>query len=301
MRWVDLVRAAALSVGALILARNIPRRRLERAVAARLGPPGADGVIPGAGPIALDGGDRIALLLHGFGDTPESLEGLAQALHVRGWTVRVPLLAGHGRTLHEFARSGRAAWEADARAAYDAAVRTGKPVAIVGQSMGAALAVQLAATHPELSALVLLAPLLSLTPTMQRAASWWRLLAVVRPLVDGADERSIHESRARRESLGYGAVPVRLAPELAELVRAAQASLGAVRAPTLIIQSREDNRVTSAGTEAAAGAIGASEVELVWRTGAGHVLSVDTGREEVWALTAAWLERHPVAVRSATA
>ena len=301
MRWVDLVRAAALSVGALILARNIPRRRLERAVAARLGPPGADGVIPGAGPIALDGGDRIALLLHGFGDTPESLEGLAQALHVRGWTVRVPLLAGHGRTLREFARSGRAAWEADARAAYDAAVHTGKPVAIVGQSMGAALAVQLAATHPELSALVLLAPLLSLTPTMQRAASWWRLLAVVRPLVDGADERSIHESRARRESLGYGAVPVRLAPELAELVRAAQASLGAVRAPTLIIQSREDNRVTSAGTEAAAGAIGASEVELVWRTGAGHVLSVDTGREEVWALTAAWLERHPVAVRSATA
>ena len=301
MRWVDLVRAAALSVGALILARNIPRRRLERAVAARLGPPGADGVIPGAGPIALDGGDRVALLLHGFGDTPESLEGLAQALHVRGWTVRVPLLAGHGRTLHEFARSGRAAWEADARAAYDAAVRTGKPVAIVGQSMGAALAVQLAATHPELSALVLLAPLLSLTPTMERAASWWRLLAAVRPLVDGTDERSIHEPRARRESLGYGAVPVRLAPELAELVRAAQASLGAVRAPTLIIQSREDNRVTSAGTEAAAGALGAPEVELVWRTGAGHVLSVDTGREEVWALTADWLERHPVAVRSATA
>ena len=297
MRWVELLRAVALPVAGLALIRRVRQRRLERVVAARLGPPGIDGLVAGAGPIALDAGPRTALLLHGFGDTPESLAGLARYLHARGWTVRVPLLPGHGRTVRAFAASTAAEWDGAAREAYATLAHSGRPVALVGQSMGAALAVRVAADHRTVPAMVLLAPLLSLSPRLERGARWWRLVSLVRPLVDSAEDRSIHDPTARAASRGYGVMPVRLLPQLVALVRAARADLPHVNTPTRVVQSREDNRVTVAGTEAALRLFGSSALEVVWRSGAGHVVSVDFGHEDVWALVAEWIERQVVAER----
>ena len=80
------------------------RGRVERLVASRL-PPGPRGIIPGAEPLALTppGAPMGVVLLHGFGDTPQTLASLARALCAAGLDVDVPLLPGHGRTLREFA------------------------------------------------------------------------------------------------------------------------------------------------------------------------------------------------------
>ena len=93
-------------LAATALWRVAAARGRERAVERRLRP-GQDGVIPGAGPIRLDrpGGAHAVLLVHGFGDTPQTLGYLARDLHARGYTVRAPLLPGHGRTLRAFAAS----------------------------------------------------------------------------------------------------------------------------------------------------------------------------------------------------
>jgi alpha-beta hydrolase superfamily lysophospholipase len=78
---------------------------LSRALAQRL-PVGAQGIIPGAEPIRIAGSpDDAVLLLHGFGDTPRTLAYLARALADAGYTVYVPLLPGHGRTLQSFDRT----------------------------------------------------------------------------------------------------------------------------------------------------------------------------------------------------
>lgn len=301
MRWIELLRGVVLPIAGLAILRRARQRRLEHAVAARLGPPGADGIVAGAGPIALDAGPRAALLLHGFGDSPASLAGLARFLHARGWTVRVPLLPGHGRSVRAFGASTAAAWEGAAREAYEALACAGDPVALVGQSMGAALAVRLAADHPSVPAMVLLAPLLSLSPRLERGARWWRLVSLVRPLMDSSDDRSIHDPVARGAALGYGVLPARLLPQLVALVHAARADLPRVRTPTHVMQSREDNRVTVAGTEQAVRLFGPIAVEITWRTGAGHVLSVDHGHDELFSLMAEWLECRVVAAQAKSA
>jgi hypothetical protein len=60
------------AVGAVLL-RTRARRRIEDAVAARL-PLGPDGVVLGGGTIDLAGDPtRGVLMLHGFGDTPQTL------------------------------------------------------------------------------------------------------------------------------------------------------------------------------------------------------------------------------------
>ena len=151
---------AYLGVGAAALgaARWWYPRAVEQAVAARF-PVGDGGIIRGARPIRLEGsGTRGILVLHGFGDTPQSVETLAHALHAGGETVFAPLLAGHGRTLREFATSEGSQWLESARQALQDLRRRCSHLAVVGQSLGGALATLLVTESTDITAVALLAP-----------------------------------------------------------------------------------------------------------------------------------------------
>lgn len=281
------------SAVALIAIRRLAARRAEREVARRL-PVGDDGVMPGAHALAFDpdGAEVGVLLLHGFGDTPQSLRYLAQDLSARRYAVRAPLLPGHGRTLPAFARSRREEWRAAARVAREQLQSRYGRVAIVGQSMGGALAVLLAAEAPP-PALILLAPYLAPSPGVRRLAGWSAFTALLPPYVGSrAGALSIHDPEELGHSLGYGVTTPRLLVELAGVADSADAALAEVRAPTLLIQSRQDHRVSPAVAERAMTRIGAAESRLEWVDDSGHVLTVDRSRERVFALVAEWLARH---------
>jgi esterase/lipase len=72
----------------------------------------------------------------------------------------------------------------------------------------------------------------------------------------------------------------------------AQQALPRVMTPTLVMQSREDARISSADAEAAFTKLAAPEKRFEWLSGAGHVISVDFGKERVFSLTADWLDSH---------
>src|SRR3954465_8958427 len=68
-------------------------------------------IIKGAETIDLqEGGSHGVLLLHGFGDTPQTLSLLARRLARSGYGVFAPLLPGHGRSMEAFHRSRAADW-----------------------------------------------------------------------------------------------------------------------------------------------------------------------------------------------
>jgi alpha-beta hydrolase superfamily lysophospholipase len=71
---------AALSVAGVAYVLRKRSAALVRDFERRL-PVGANGIIPGAESFRLEGSsDNAVLLLHGFGDTPRTLEYLARAL-----------------------------------------------------------------------------------------------------------------------------------------------------------------------------------------------------------------------------
>jgi carboxylesterase len=266
-----------------------------------------DATIAGAEPIALDAGPRAVLLLHGFGDTPQSLAPQARALHAHGWTVRVPLLPGHGRSLEAFSASTAEMWTAHARATLAELRATHAAVALVGQSMGGALAAILAAeSSPPSSApigaapaapaapaaLVLLAPFLELSPSARRWTTLWPLWSLWRRWVPGDADASIRDPRARAASLGYGVASPRLLREVRDVVDAAAAALGAVRLPTLVVHSVDDYRITRGAAERSFARLRTSPRELRWVARSGHVITVDHDSAEVTAMLLAWLERH---------
>lgn len=256
---------------------------------------GPDGIVAGAGPLelALPVGapeSRAALLLHGFGDTAQSVGYLAGYLQGSGWAVRAPLLPGHGRTLRGFAASGAEQWMAHARAELRTLRERYERVVVVGQSMGGAIAIVLAAEAPAPHAVVLVAPYLAMSPAVERLARLSYLWSPLLPFIDSGGAASILDETERALSLAYGAVSGPLLAELLLVVQRAQAAAPAVRAPLLFVQSRRDHRVAAAACERAFAAIGSSRKRLVWLDDGGHVLTVDHGRERLFALIAAWLD-----------
>jgi carboxylesterase len=285
---------AVVAIIAVIILAWRPRRRAlwqtaERLIAARL-PLGSDGIVRGAQPIFEGGHQRAALLLHGFGDTPQSVVYLARRLADAGWTVSVPLLPGHGRTLDEFNRSRSHDWLAHAQKAFTELTARHAPVVVCGQSMGAALAIELAVTQP-VDALVLLAPYIAMPRTGGVVAFAWPIVQGLYPVVRIRDERSIHDAQAGAQSLAYGYTTPRLLRELRDLVRRARNQLRALRSATLIVHSREDNRVPPREVQRAVERIEYPDKSLHWVNGCGHVLTADYCKEAVASLVVDWFER----------
>lgn len=282
---------AALVVGAGAAWRAHVSRRVERAYR-EAHPANADGVVIGAEPFTLRGSsDRALLLLHGSGDTPQTLRFLAEQLNAAGYTVHVPLLPGHGRSPRAFTRVSAASYRSAARQAL-AMLRLRSPwIGVVGLSMGGAIAAQLAAESPDVRALVLLAPYLTPPASVRWAARLAPAWGLVQPQLAGRGERSVHDPAARGASHAYGTFPPRALHALVETAAAGRAALPRVTVPTLVVNSTEDNRIPRALAEAAAATLQAP-VERHWVEGCGHVITVDYCKETVARLVVDFLARH---------
>ena len=257
-------------------------------------------IIKGAEAIDLrEESSHGVLLLHGFGDTPQTLSLFAKHLSKRGLSVFAPLLPGHGRSITEFANSGAGEWISAAEDAFIEMRSRYRVVSVSGLSMGGALAVIVAARHRDIASLVLFAPYLGMPRWLRAAAmTQWAWGKFVGP-VSANSPLSIHDPIEREKNLSYGQVTGRTLRELARVVRRARRALPSVAVPTLIIQSREDPRVSPAVAEYALERIGANEKQIVWTSGAGHIITVDYGRERLFGEAERWLLSH--AVRNATA
>ncbi len=274
---------------ATLWAQRTLRARLKEWRWRRRFPANADGVVIRAEPRTLGAhGGRALLLLHGYNDSPQSVDGIARAVHADGWTVRVPLLVGHGRSLAAFD-----AWTAEevlaqVRDEYAALRATHHTVVVGGLSMGGALACWLA-SETDAAGVILFAPMLFVPAPMQVAVSTARLWALLSRYVSGGGRRSIHDPEAQARMIAYGCSTRRSLEALEQIAKGVTVRLGFVHAPTLIMQSEEDNRLPRDQSTHAFARIGTSDRTVVWTRGAGHVITVDHGWEQLAAQTVEWL------------
>jgi carboxylesterase len=250
------------------------------------------GIKSGAETIDLqEGNSKGILLLHGFGDTPQTLGLLARHLHASGFDVRAPLLPGHGRSVETFAVSRRKEWLACARAELAEMQARHRAVSIGGLSMGGAIAAILAAESRDVKALVLIAPYLDMPATHRVASATHWIWGPIAGVQRSNSPRSILDADERKKNLGYGAYTARLLYELWRLAAEARRALPSITAPTLVVQSKADPRISPSIAERALATLGAKEKKLFWAEG-GHIITVDFGREQVFTEVTDWLEQH---------
>src|SRR5206468_213430 len=140
---------------------------------------------PTAEGFALAGSRPLGcLLIHGFTATPDEMRPLGEALAARGFPVRAVRLAGHGTEVADLAGTRWTDWFASVAEGAERLRRDVPVLAVAGMSLGALLALHLAATRPaEVSALVLCGTPLTLggTTTACRLRTWsWRAGASAR-------------------------------------------------------------------------------------------------------------------------
>ena len=186
------------------------------------------------------GGPTGILLSHGWTATTAEVRLLAQRLHKQGYTVSGPLLPGHGATPHEMNRCRWQDWTQAMAAAYQRLAAQCERVFVGGESMGALLALYLAAEQPEVAGILAYAPALR----VPRLNTFKARLVV--PFIRTVPKRTLHHD-ADGKWQGYKVNPIPAFLQLIYLQRQVRRRLLDIRQPLLIVQGRLDTVIDLRG------------------------------------------------------
>lgn len=221
------------------------------------------------------GNEIGCLLLHGFSGSPLEMTPLAEALAAEGWSVSVARLAGHGTSPDDLAKVTWRDWVASARAAYEELQQRCPQVAIIGLSMGGALALYMAAAVVSPAAVVAISTPIRIRPMLVKAS---RAASKIMPFAPVLVRLSARDPRVRQYRSPYTRIPLATTAEVASLLDETRRLLPGLPAPALIIQGRKDWVIPRGSGRELVRLIGAP-ARLLWLPRSGHVATLDRDRD----------------------
>ena len=230
-----------------------------------------------AQPFAADGGRVGVVLSHGFTGTPASMRPWAEHLADAGFSVRLPLLPGHGTTWRDANRTRWTDWYGAVEQAYEDLAARCDTVFAGGLSMGATLVTRLAEEKGDgVAGLVLVNPSYGTERADAKFAPYISWLVKSRPAIGGDIKKPGVAEPA------YDRTPVAAFASLQKLWKVTVADLGRVRAPVLMFRSREDHVVEPLSARLlVAGATGTSVREVVLENSY-HVATLDNDAQTIF-------------------
>lgn len=243
--------------------------------------------VPGTDPFAADGGPVGVLLSHGFTGSPASMVPWGRDLAERGHTVRVPRLPGHGTTWQEMNTMRWEDWywalEQELLALRDQCDH----VVVGGLSMGGALALRLAAEHPEtVAAAVVVNPALAMGDPKLRLIPFLKWVLPSTPAIGGDIKMS------GQDEIAYARTPLKALHSMMQMWDDVVPRLGRVTAPLLFFRSPEDHVVDGQTIELVRERVGSEHTEYVELTNSYHVATIDHDAEIIFERTAAFIDEH---------
>lgn len=257
---------------------------------------GPHGFIERRGPIGI-------LLVHGLTGTPAEMKHFAKRLSRAGYSVACPQLAGHCLTIGALKATHWRDWYHSVLRAFEQMKREYDQVYVGGLSMGALLALVLAAEKKDaVAGLILLSatffydgwnipqvrrrlllPIALYTP-LRYFMSWEetapygikcpRTRAMVTSVLSNKSARAA-------ESIGYFRTPALVILESMRLIRAARAALRQVSTPTLIVHSTEDDMASIKNAHYVKDRLAASRIETFFVHDTYHVLTLDRRKDDI--------------------
>ncbi|MFE6610855.1 alpha/beta hydrolase [Amycolatopsis sp. NPDC057786] len=228
-------------------------------------------VLAGAEPFAHTGSTEAGFLLcHGFTGTPASMRPWGDHLAEAGYTVRCPLLPGHGTRWQDMNRTGWEDWYGAVREELLALLSTCETVFVAGMSMGGTLTLRLAEEFGDrIAGIVLVNPAIL---TLRWDA---KLLPVLSKILRSVPGVANDIAKPGETELAYSRTPVRAAASLVKLWKVTRADLGKVTQPVLLLHSAVDHIVEPVNSQVILDEIGSEDVTEVVLENSFHVATQD--------------------------
>jgi carboxylesterase len=263
--------------------------------------------------VAEDRRSTGILLVHGITGSPAEMKPLVRKLTAEGFDVVCPPLAGHCSSLTELKQTRWTDWYKSLETALGDLRKRCDTVLVSGLSMGALLALKLAAEHPDL-----ISGVATLSATffydgwnIPRLRQRFLLpLAIYSPLrflwsYHEPPPYGIKDDRIRTmidavyrgqceglpETYGYSEFPGVTIRETFRLIAAAKRELAAIVAPLLIVHSTEDDMASLKNAAFLANGVSSPVVETFYVDDTYHVLTLDKRRDDVAARVAEFFVR----------
>jgi carboxylesterase len=243
-------------------------------------------ILTGAEPFSHDGSDVGVLLCHGFTGTPQSLRPWGEYLAERGYTVRVPLLPGHGTTWQQMNRTRWADWYACVDTAFRELHETCERVVVGGLSMGAALSLQLAQEHgPRISGLVLV------NPAVKFEDPRVRLVPVLKHFIGSLEGVSNDIKKPGVKELAYARSPLKAGHSQLIAWQSIIRDLPEVTQPVLLLRSTQDHVIPASSSALVLSRISSLDVAEILLEDSYHVATIDNDAPRIFDESAKFVER----------
>ena len=225
------------------------------------------------------------LLVHGFTGSPPSMRPWGEFLHSKGYTVRVPLLPGHGTTPENLNKVKWPEWPAKVTFELNELMKTCDKVFLVGLSMGGGTVLNVAeANNEKLTGVILVNPMIHVKGVPVELAFFLSRLQKLRTSV-GDDIK-----RPGITEWGYDALPTRGVYQLLKMLRITRRNLAEVTVPVQLFHSVEDHTLPVTNTEIIMAGLGSANKSRIELVNSYHVATLDYDQELIFQNSLTFIE-----------
>jgi len=227
------------------------------------------------------------LLVHGFTGSPASMRPWAEYLNQRGYTVKVPLLPGHGTTPHDLNLVKWQEWPAKVESDLQELLRTCRKVFICGLSMGGGTTLNIATRYSrELAGIILVNPMIHVKFVPHQLA--WAISRFQKMRDSVGDDIK----RPGITEYGYDALPSVGVYQLLKMLHYTRKRLHDVTAPMLLFHSVDDHTLPVTNTEIVMKGVGSRQKQRIELVNSYHVATLDYDQEVIFENSRLFIESH---------
>jgi len=225
------------------------------------------------------------LLVHGFTGSPASMRPWGEFLHSKGYTVRVPLLPGHGTVPEDLNKVKWQEWPTKVEYELNQLRKSCDVIFLIGLSMGGGTILNVAASYNDsITGLVLVNPMIHLKGVPVELAFFLSRFQKMRSSV-GDDIK-----RPGITEWGYDALPTRGIHQLLKMLRVTRRNLKNVTVPVQLFHSVEDHTLPVTNTEIILSQIGSSNKTRIELVNSYHVATMDYDQELIFQNSLTFIE-----------
>ena len=225
------------------------------------------------------------LLVHGFTGSPASMRPWGEFLNSKGYTVRVPLLPGHGTQPEDLNKVKWQEWPAKVEFELSELRKTCDVIFLVGLSMGGGTVLNVAASiDNELAGLILVNPMIHVKGVPVELAFFLSRFQKMRTSV-GDDIK-----RPGITEWGYDALPTRGVYQLLKMLRITRGDLGKITVPVQLFHSVDDHTLPVTNTEIILSEIGSTNKSRIELVNSYHVATMDYDQELIFQNSLTFIE-----------